>query len=377
MGYLKRKQVNIKKGIRNVGKYLLIFVGGLISLSLIGVLILHFKSPGKTEPFVDENGETINKSISTIERIELGGIEQYLIIGGIDSTKPVLLFLHGGPGSPELGFVKKFNPNLEYDFVVVHWEQRGSGKSYNNNISIESMTIEQFISDTKELSEHLIKRFNQDKIYIMGHSWGSYLGMKTIEKHPEFYHCYFGIGQVADQYRSERISYEWAKNQAEKKEDKKAMKKLEALDFPEINASSKEWIKFLMVERSYVDKFGGGLFRDYNGTLDKLLPVINAKEYTLRDKINYGIGSLFSLEHLWDDVITDNLFETIDSVQIPVYFLHGVYDYQTSYIVAKEFYDQLKAPEKQFFTFENSAHCPIFDEPDRFNKILREILTKE
>lgn len=370
MGYLNRTQMNIMKGVRKAGKYLIIFVGGLITLSLIGLLILHFKSPGKAEPFVDENGETISKSISTIERIELGGIDQYMIIGGIDSTKPVLLFLHGGPGSPELGFVKKFNPDLEHNFVVVHWEQRGSGKSYNKNIPIESMTIEQFISDTKELSEYLIKRFNQDKIYIMGHSWGSYLGIKTIEKYPEFYHCYFGIGQVADQYRSERISYEWAKKEAEKKEDKKAMEKLGALEFPEINASSKEWKMFLMAERSYVDKFGGGLFRDNINTLDKLLPIINAKEYILRDKVNFVIGSLFSLEHLWDDEITDNLFETIDSIQIPVYFLQGVYDYQTSYIVAKEFYDQLKAPEKQFITFENSAHCPIFDDPDRFNKIL-------
>lgn len=370
--------MNIKKGIRKAGKYLLIFVGGLITVSLIGLLILHIKSPGKTEPFVDENGETISKSISTIERIELGGIEQYLIIRGIDSTKPVLLFLHGGPGSPELGIVKEFNSNLEHDFVLVHWEQRGSGKSYNKNISIESMKIEQFISDTKELSEYLTKRFNQDKIYIMGHSWGSYLGMKTIEKYPEFYHCYFGVGQVADPYRSEKISYEWVKEQAEKKEDKKAIEELGALDFPEINARIKEWQIFLMAERSYVDKFGGGLFRDDNGIQNKLFHIIiNAKEYTLLEKMNYGAGSLFSLEHLWDDIITDNLFETIDSVQIPVYFLQGVYDYQTSYIVAKEFYDQLKAPEKQFVTFENSAHCPFFDEPDRFNKILREILTIE
>lgn len=365
------------KGNRKAGKYLSIFFVGLITLFVIGLLTLYLKSPGKAEPFVDENGEILNKSISTIERVQLGGVEQYLIIRGIDSTKPILLFLHGGPGSPELGFVKKFNPELEHDFVVVHWEQRGSGKSYNKNIPIESMTVEQLISDTKELSKYLIERFNIDKIYIMGHSWGSYLGIKTVEKHPELYHCYFGIGQVADQFRSEKISYEWVKNQAEINQNKKAIKKLGKLNFPGINASSNEWISFLMTERRYVNVFGGGLFRDFSGTLDMLMPVLNAKEYTLRDKVNFGIGSLYSLEHLWDDLITDNLFETIDSVQIPVYFLHGVYDYQTSYTVAKEFYDQLKAPKKQFFTFENSAHCPIFNEPDRFNKIVREILAKE
>ena len=369
--------MNIKKVFRKTGKYLLIFIGGLIVLSLFGLFVLHLKSPGKSEPFVDGNGKTISNSISTIEEIELGGIKQHLIIRGVDSISPVLLFLHGGPGSPEIGFVKEYNPDLEHNFVVVHWEQRGAGKSYNKDIPIKSMNVEQFVSDTKELSEYLIKRFKKEKIYIMGHSWGAYLGMRTAEKYPELYYCYFGIGQVADQYRSERISYDWVKEQAEKNGDKKSLEKLEALNFPKINANSEEWRLFLIPERGFVDIYGGGIFRDYNGILNKLSPVINTKEYTLLDKINFGVGSLFSLEHLWEEIITDNLFETIDSIHIPVYFFHGRYDYQTSYIVAKEFYEQLKAPKKQFVTFENSAHSPIFDEPDRFNKTLKEILTTE
>ena len=367
--------MNTKKCLKIVGKYLFVLFAGLIALSLIGLLVLHLRSPGKAVPFVDENGEIISESISTIEKVNLGGIEQYLIIRGVDSSKPVLLFLHGGPGSPELGFVKKYNPKLEHDFVVVHWEQRGSGKSYNKKIPIESMNVGQLISDTKELSEYLIKRFNQSKIYIMGHSWGSYLGMKTIAKYPELYHCYFGVGQVADQYRSERISYEWVKEQAMVKGDNKDREKLNAIDFPKIDSSGKEWLAYLMNSRNFVDKFGGGLFREHNGIIDKFSPVISAREYTLQDKINYALGSLFSIEHLWEEMITDNLFESIDSIKIPVYVFHGIYDYQTSYTVAKEFHEQLKAPKKQFFTFENSAHCPIFDDPERFNGTIRGLLT--
>jgi pimeloyl-ACP methyl ester carboxylesterase len=354
---------------------MLILVAGLMTLSLIGLLILHIKSPGKAVPLVDKNGKKIDESISTIEKIKLGGIDQYLIIGGVDSSKSVLLFLHGGPGSPELGFVKKYNPNLERDFVVVHWEQRGSGKSYSKDIPIESMNVGQFVSDTKELSEYLIKRFKQRKIYLMGHSWGSYLGMKTIAKYPELYHCFFGVGQVADQYRSERISYEWVKEQAKKKGDKKALEKLNALDFPMIDAKSNEWLTFLMTERSFVDKFGGGLFRDHKSTYDKLSPIVGAREYTLRDKFKYAVGSVFSIDHLWEEMIADNLFESIDSIQVPVYILQGVYDYQTSYTVAKEFHEHLKAPEKAFITFDNSAHCPIFDDPERFNSTIQDLLT--
>lgn len=364
----------MKKIFMKTRKYLLIFLAGLITLILLGLFILHLKSPGKAELFVNANGEPIKNSISTIEKIELGGIEQYLIIRGIDSTKPVLLFLHGGPGSPEIGYIKKYNPDLEKDFVVVHWEQRGAGMSYSKTIPIESMNIEQFVSDTKELSDYLITRFEKEKLYIMGHSWGSYLGVQTIKKHPELYHCYFGIGQVADQYRSEKISFDWVKEQAEKNKDNRAINKLSKLNFPKKEDDSKKWMNFLLPERNYVDQYGGGMSRDYEGLLNKVSPVLNAKEYTLSDKINYGKGALFSIEHLWSDVMTTNFSESIDSIQTPVYIFQGLHDYQTSYIVAKDFYEQLKAPKKAFFTFENSAHCPFCDEPEKFNKKIRKII---
>ncbi len=365
----------MRKILKRIGKYILLLTGGFILLILIGFGFLYLISPGKAEPIVCENGIPIKRSISVIEKVDIGGVDQYLIIRGVDSIKPVLLFLHGGPGSPESGFVQKYNPDLETEFVVVHWEQRGAGKSYSKSIPVESMNVEQFISDTKELSEYLIKRFNQEKIYIMGHSWGSYLGILTIEKYPELYHCYLGIGQVSNQYRSEKISFDWIKEQAEKRQDKKALDKIEDLAFPGKEDCSKEWINFLMVERSYVDKFGGGIFHDYEGVWDKLSPVLNAKEYSLKDKFNFGLGSVFSLKHLWEEIITTNLTEKVDSIQIPVYIFQGLYDYQTSYIVAKEFYEQLQAPKKDFITFDKSAHCPIFDEPEKFNKKLKEIIS--
>ena len=137
-------------------------------------------------------GKTLSGSISTIERITLGGQEQYLIIRGADTSKPVMLFLHGGPGSPETAFMKKTNLAIEKDFIMVYWEQRGAGKSYSKNMQPESMNIPQFVSDTRELSEYLAARFKQDKIYLMGHSWGSFLGIVTAYQHPELFHSYFG-----------------------------------------------------------------------------------------------------------------------------------------------------------------------------------------
>ena len=365
----------MKNGFLKIRKYLLIFLIGIVTIISVGILALFFASPGKAELFVNEDG-IIENSISTIDKIELGGIEQYLIIRGFDLSNPILLFLHGGPGTPELSYVKKYNPELEKEFVVVYWEQRAAGKSFNKAISSETMNTKQFIEDTRELSEYLMVRFNKKKIYLMGHSWGSFLGINTIKKYPNLYHCYFGIGQVANQFRSEKISFDWVKKYAKKIEDKSGLNKLNAITMPKKDDDSKSWLDFLLVERGLIDKYGGGLLRKYKGKKDTFMPILLAKEYTLKDKLNYSKGAFFSIEHLWEEIMESNLFESIDSIETPVYFLHGRYDYQTTHLVAKEFYDQLKAPKKRFYTFENSAHSPIFDEPERFNDILREIINE-
>ena len=352
-------------------KIIIFIVSGVVLIVLGLALTLWIKSPGIAEPITDASGKTIDGSISVIEKIMLGGQEQYLFIRGADIAKPVMLFLHGGPGSPEISFMKNYNRDIENDFIMVYWEQRGAGKSYSENIPPESMNLEQFISDTRELSEYLAKRFNQEKIYLMGHSWGSLLGILTAYQHPERFHAYFGIGQVAQQYEGERISFEWVKEQAHQKNDKDAIKKLSALKFPDSLASSTEWIEFVMNERNYVSQYGGAM-REITSMWPMVKLVLGDEVYTFSDKINYMKGNLFSLEHLWPAVIHTNLFNEIDSMQVPVYIFQGIYDYQTPYPVAEEFFNQLKAPEKEFFTFTNSAHSPLMEEVDKFNSIVRE-----
>jgi pimeloyl-ACP methyl ester carboxylesterase len=358
-------------------KYFLYFLGILVIVLIALVITLRVKSPGKADPIKDLNGETIAGSISTIEKIELGGQEQYLIIRGKDATKPVMLFLHGGPGSPEYAFIKATNQAIENDFVMVYWEQRGAGKSYSKNIPSESMNLGQFISDTRELSEYLTKRFNKEKIYLMGHSWGSFLGILTAYQHPELYYAYFGIGQVCHQYKGEYISYEWVKKQATEKNNKKALQALNEITFPDSLASIDNWQDFLMVERNYVSQFGGGVTHEMTGMWPVVKMVLDLKEYTFKEKMNFMPGSLFSLKHLWPEVINKNLFNEIDSMQVPVYIFQGKLDYQTPYSVAKDFFDQLKAPEKEFFTFENSAHSPLMEEVEKFNSIIIKKTAKE
>lgn len=362
---------------KKIIKITLYFIGGILTLALVLLLALWMMSPGKADPVKGHDGSPLAGSISVIEKIMLGGIDQYLIIRGADTIKPVMLFLHGGPGSPESVFMKHFNPDIEKDFIMAYWEQRGAGKSYSKKIPDESMNMAQFISDTRELSEYLIDRFNCEKIYIMGHSWGSLLGLLTAYEHPEYYYAYFGIGQVANQYKGEQVSFEWAKEQALKNEDHKSLEALNRLVVPDSLADNETWMKYLMAQRQYVNAFGGGTIHDAVGMWPLVKLVFKAGEYTLGEKFSFMAGNMFSLKHLWNEVVCTNLFLEIDSLQIPAYFFHGIHDYTTPYPIAIDFFNQLKAPEKEFFTFQNAAHSPVFEETETFNAIVKEMAQKQ
>lgn len=369
--------------LRRVLKWIgLIFISLLLVILILLVLWV-INSPGKPDPITDSSGNVLPNSISVIETVNIGGIDQHLIIRGRDISKPVILFVHGGPGGPEFAMMKATNQLIENDFVMVYWEQRGAGKSYDPAIPVATMNLEQFISDTGEISKYLIKKFNKEKIYLMGHSWGTMLGILTAERYPELFHAYFGVGQIGDQYEGERVSFEWVKERARLSSDKIAIEELNHIKFPDkhevqidLNTFNSEWDAYIGIERQYVMKYGGGAMKDMKSILPLIKMIFLAKEYTVKDKINYLRGSDFSNKYLWKEVIETNLFNEIDEIKIPVYILQGLYDYQTPYSVAKKFYDQLNASEKQFYTFENSAHSPNFEEVEQFNEIVRKLATE-
>jgi pimeloyl-ACP methyl ester carboxylesterase len=167
-------------------------------------------SPGQPQPFLDENGKTLAGSLSEKIHVEINGMEQGMFIKSKNIHNPVLLFLHGGPGMPEYWLTQRYPTGLEDHFTVVWWEQRGAGLSYNPEIPPETMTAEQFIADTLAVTRYLLNRFSQEKIYLMGHSWGSYIGIQAAAQAPELYHAYIGMGQISYQLQSEQLAYEYA-----------------------------------------------------------------------------------------------------------------------------------------------------------------------
>lgn len=179
-------------------KILLITLLSIAGMLLVSLIAIALNSPGELEPLRDLEGKEITGSLSEKNSTEIGGMQQGFFIRSENPENPVILFLHGGPGSPELQIIIPFerSERLEKYFTVCYWDQRGAGMSYNKTIAPATMTVEQMVEDTRQITEYLQQRFNQDKIYLMGHSWGTYLGVKTIEKYPENYLAFIGIGQV-------------------------------------------------------------------------------------------------------------------------------------------------------------------------------------
>ena len=331
------------------------------------VIVLRICSPGKPAPFVDSKGVTIAASISEKTFLTIGGIRQGMIIQSKNINNPVLLYLHGG--IPDYFLTQKYPTGLEDYFTVVWWEQRGSGLSYNTNIPQESMTLEQMISDTKEVTNYLRKRFGKEKIYLMGRSGGSFIGVHVAAQAPELYHAYIGMAQMSNQLESERLAYEYMVEQYKVKGDKRMLRKLESAPVTLKNGTPDS---YLLLRDKAMHSLGIGTTHNMSSIITGIfLPSLTCKDYTLTEKVNLWRGKARAGVHpLYDTILATDLSIQVPELKIPVYFFHGIYDYTVSYSLARSYFEKLKAPIKGFYTFEQSAHSPLFEEPRKVEKII-------
>lgn len=339
----------------------------ILLILLVGIGIA-FMIPAYTSPIKNILGVQLPGSVASLEKVNLGGVDQWILIRSESIDNPVLLFLHGGPGTSELGLLRKYNlPTLEQHFTVVVWDQRGAGKSYKAINPVSGMTIDQLISDTHELTLMLRQRFNQEKICLAGHSWGSALGVLTVNKYPELYFAYVGIGQVVNMVEGERISYKWTLEQAIKADDTKSIKKLKAIGEPPYSG---KWQSKTITERAILGKYGGEVYGNTKGGLFiTLKSLTKATEYSWMDRINFFRGIFASMRLIWPQLMKVNLLEQAPELKVPVYFLEGKHDYEVPSILAEQYYIMLKAPSKELIWFENSAHFINAEEAGKFNDV--------
>lgn len=352
------------KGVTARGILGAVTVGAVTAVSLL---------PATIPDYVDESGTRIPGSIAEMVSVELGGVDQWLVIRGRDTTNPVLLFLHGGPGTPETVFLEEFNRDLADDFVVVSWEQRGAGKSFSPRPPTDSMTEGQLVADTNQLARYLKHRFGQERIYLVGHSWGTVLAIRAAARNPDDYHAVVSVSQTSDAIREQQLIYRWVRDRAAQDGNNKALRQIEPIGDRVDEALPLEDTSVLL---SWVDHYGGGAFQGRKSFPTLAWIVAKSRVYTTREKIDYLRGERFSLEQLYPEVSQLDLFTEIHEVEVPIYFLHGRHDYQVPMAVAYDFYLHLQAPFKRFVVFDDAAHGVIYEDPAGFRRVMAEVASK-
>ncbi|MDE2462149.1 MAG: alpha/beta hydrolase [Alphaproteobacteria bacterium] len=296
--------------------------------------------------------------------LPIGGIRQWISIRGHDLRNPILLVLHGGPGSPEAPAAWTFQSPWEDYFTVVEWAQRGTGKTYAANsraAMAPGMTINGMAHDAAELVQYLRHRFGKKKIFLMGHSFGTVLGVTLAQRHPDWFYAYIGVGQIVNFRRGEHIGYEWALKQARDHHNAEAVKELTAIaPYPGKHVT----IAHVGV-RSKWEMYYGGLAwgrKDFSWDSDtwRLSP-----EYSERDLKAIDAGSLFSLEHLLPQLMAVN-FDHVTDFKCPVIMFVGAHDYTTPHTLITHWFARLQAPSKKLVVFADSAHMIMEEQPGRF-----------
>lgn len=330
---------------------------------VVGVLaFLVSQAFATTPPITDAAGNPLPGSIATLEKVDLNGSRQWISIRGRDTNQPVLLFLAGGPGGSQLATQRYALGGLEDHFVIVNWEQPGAGKSFDS-VDRATLTPERYIEDAHALVLLLRERFGQDKVYVLGESWGSALGILLVQRYPELFHAFIGTGQMVAFMENDQICYDFAMQWAQERGDTAKVKKLTQQGPPPYYGDGVAWKQatYLMDTFNYMNRNpaiadnGTNTFRD-----------LAAPEYGLYDKVNWFRGVLDTLgivyPHLWDvDFRTQ-----ATKLEVPVYFLLGRHDINAPVSLAEQYYELLDAPHKEIIWFEHSGHTPWVSESESF-----------
>jgi proline iminopeptidase len=304
--------------------------------------------------------------VEELLEIPIGGAKQWISVRGRDRGNPVLLMIHGGPASPEMPSSWFFQNSWEDYFTVVQWDQRGSGKSYNANDpkAIQpTITAQRVINDAGEVVQFLRNRYEKNKIFVLGHSWGSLVGISLAHAHPEWLYAYIGTGQMINGKENERVGYANTVRAAEAADNRSAIEELKAIaPYPEMDGSMP--LEKLGKERQWSVALGGLTYRrstyDYYENLFKLSP-----EYSEQDVAAIDKGSALSLGPLIPAILSFNYSDMV-RFQCPIILFEGRHDDTTPSEIAAQWFTRVQAPDKKLVWFENSAHMVMVEEPGRF-----------
>jgi pimeloyl-ACP methyl ester carboxylesterase len=297
-------------------------------------------------------------------KTRIGGIDQWLDVRGQDRANPMILFVHGGPAAPITPTMWQFQRPLEEYFTVANWDQRGAGKTYGETDPQQvapTLHIDRYVDDAIEVAEHLRRRYGKRKLILVGHSWGTIVGMKAALKRPDLFYAYVGIGQVISVRENERIGFEYGQAQARAHGNGEALRELASIaPYPGDKPITRERI---VIARKWPQHYGGlSAFRSesgyyFNGPL--LSPEYDSAQVEAIDK-----GSLLTLERILPEFVAVD-FTSVKRFPIPVVMFLGRHDYTTPTAPTEVWLRRVDAPSKRAVWFERSAHMIPWEEPGK------------
>jgi pimeloyl-ACP methyl ester carboxylesterase len=304
-----------------------------------------------------------DRAIAEIRRVELGGLPQAVLLRGADRRNPVLLYVHGGPGSAQLPIARLYSGELERHFVVAHWDQRGAGASCAG-VDWKSLSLERIVADALELAEQLGAG---RRIFLLGHSWGSLVGALAVQRRPDLFHAYVGVGQLVERERQEAISYDWVVEQARRAGDEAALAELATIHPP--YSSQREFA----LQRGWLSHYRGEIFATERAR--EVLPAaVFGREYSLATRLRYRGCFRRSLDALLQDRLHVDLFAAVPRLEVPVFLFAGRHDYNTPWLLVEEWSKRLEAPRVELVWFEGAGHFVPIEAPEEFQARLIEKL---
>jgi len=343
----------------------------LISIGLLAIFVAFSQWTAYTPPIRGEDGQPLPDSIATLEKVRLGGVDQWLIIRGQDVDKPVLLFLSGGPGASEAARVLRFNAELEKHFVVVVWEQRGCGKSYPSLNPKSDLTIDRYTSDIIELTDMLRERFNEQKIYLVGHSWGTIIGARAAQARPDLFHAYIGTAQMVDVRETDQLIYQIVMDHSVETGDSQFVQTLEAQGEPPYMGASPIQPYSTLFGREYsLFEYPNIKSEEYRRDGDILMLMLKQPEYGWLDRVYYLLGLMNTFNQVYPQLQDMDYRLDATRFDLPVYLILGRHDMNNPSQIPEEYFNLLDAPSKQLYFFEDSGHGMIWEEADKYHSIL-------
>ncbi|HVY28176.1 MAG TPA: alpha/beta hydrolase [Polyangiaceae bacterium] len=320
----------------------------------------------RTPPFLDGRGDEVNGSIAEAGYARLGGVDQFVMMRGLNRSNPPLILLHGGPGFSETAFFRFYCAPLERFFTLIYWDQRGAGKSARSDVKPETLTVAQLLADLAELVDLTCRRLGHEQVTLFGHSWGSALGVLFAARAPERVAAYVGCGQIGDWAKGEKEFYDFTLAEARRRGHGRALRELEKMGPPPHS------VEQLLAARTWLSRFEG---RMSPGAIWQVVrAVLGTPEASLWEVPHTMRALHATLAAMWPEVTRLDLNQLAPALAMPVFFLLGRHDHWVPSHVSQAYFEALQAPSKQLVWFEQSGHEPFVDEPEKLNRTMIELV---